>query len=638
MHYFSGIYSQGNKKVLEKNLDYLLINGKKTENSLRYIKDNFGFVSESPRSAPVFLSTPIADIDNKNNILVLLEGKIYNLEQLINDANINKTEKKIKMSDAQRISALYESLDIEFFKLLEGDFILVIFDKQKNKIILHKSRFGLKSFFYFFKNASLVFSSNLNSLIRWTNFKKEVDFSYLYSYLFLDNLNLNGQTEYKNIISLEAGKILIINKKEVYLKKITYPDLFDFENASEESIINTFYNTLKESVQRQISRVDSANIAFSGGIDSRIIGALAKEMQAPINAFTAKFETKIENKLTDYKLANRHAKILGAKHHVMNLGVKKFIKDLPDLLLSSERLINFNDFNKLIIFNWISSLNASVMSGDGIEEQLSLYSYHLPALYSELLINSITEPWRKKATKLASKAYFDLFFARSWGWPSDEKNIPIFSKNFLLNKGAQEKIRREAENIFKTYLSSAPKIKNQNSQFFNQALWLDFNYNLTPKTSTICNYLSQKNNAEIILPYFDQKFVSATSKIPTYLKFKPGTNGKYILRVCAKRLFKDNNIFSAFKSGSDIPFEEWLIHPLFERFVNETLTCKKTKISSIINPRYIERIIDEHYENKSLIAIKDPKKRTFALIKGGKNHTHKILKLLGLETWLKNNF
>jgi hypothetical protein len=120
---------------------------------------------------------------------------------------------------------------------------------------------------------------------------------------------------------------------------------------------------------------------------------------------------------------------------------------------------------------------------------------------------------------------------------------------------------------------------------------------------------------------------------------RPGRiSGKDILRECAKKMIGEKESFSAFKSGSDIPFEEWLVEPLFEQFIKEKLKTKKIKEFGIINPLYIEKIIKEHYTNKRLTEQRDIYKRISMLTKDGKNHTHKLLKILGLQFWLENNF
>ena len=173
------------------------------------------------------------------------------------------------------------------------------------------------------------------------------------------------------------------------------------------------------------------------------------------------------------------------------------------------------------------------------------------------------------------------------------------------------------------------------SSFFNKTLWVDFTNNFSPKIFTICDLISRSNSVEICPPFLHSDFVNFSSKIPGSLKLKPGTRlGKYIMRKAAEKLIGKRSAYTNFKSGSDIPFYEWLLDPYFEKYVRNILKKTRIKKYGILNPDYVEKIVDEHYREKELFR----QSGTWLILKKGKDHTHKILKLLGFQIWIENNF
>ena len=95
----------------------------------------------------------------KYNNILLFNGEIYNYLEIK-----NKLEQKYKFttsSDTEVLLTAYKEWGIDFVKKLEGMWSFVIFDRNKNEIILSRDRFGEKPLFYYYQNNNLIFGSEL---------------------------------------------------------------------------------------------------------------------------------------------------------------------------------------------------------------------------------------------------------------------------------------------------------------------------------------------------------------------------------------------------------------------------------------------------------------------------------------------
>jgi asparagine synthase (glutamine-hydrolysing) len=641
MHYFSGIYNFGRKNIFDFKIENMKIKNGNAEYKV-FSEDNFKLCWQYPKQYDPILSVPLFSQSRDGNVAVILEGRIENKSELL--AKISDKKLRSGCSDVDLISALYSEYGLESFSFLKGSYAFVIWDREKKELILHKDKVGMKPLYYCKKDNVLIFGTFLGAIFESNLIKKEINFKWLSNYFFMDGLNQGDDTEYEGLKNLMPGKILIANKSGISLSQIEVEEKFKIDQLSEKEIRDRFREIMFDSIKKTFSLGQSASLAFSGGIDTKIILAASKKYKFPIDTFTLEFESRAECKNIDYQLAKKTAKKYKVKHHRINSSTKKFLKEIETILKPSERLINFNSLNSLYIFKLLSKSNSLIISGDGSEEQLSLYGHHLFPNRADYLLENIPLYHIKILSKPIIETYCNSFFCRSWEWRDDspENNETIFKKNLFSETAIKKVGKCNSTKTFYSCLADSPDTevyyykKSPFSSFLNKALWIDFKNNFSPRFFAVCDFISRFNSVEIISPFLDADFVDFSSKIPASMKFKPeARQGKYIMRQAAEKLIGKKNAYTNFKSGSDIPFYEWLVDPCFEIYVRNMLKKSKIKKYGILNPEYVEKIINEHYREKELI---DSFNKGGNLIKKGIDHTHKILKLLGFQFWLDNNF
>jgi len=110
----------------------------------------------------------IADVNNGSQPLVsstgdvvgVFNGAIYNTDELIRDYQLSP----INNNDGAIALELYERIGLAFSSLLEGMFAFILYDKRINRVVAVRDPIGIKPLFWTPNSNELVFSSSLSSI------------------------------------------------------------------------------------------------------------------------------------------------------------------------------------------------------------------------------------------------------------------------------------------------------------------------------------------------------------------------------------------------------------------------------------------------------------------------------------------
>ena len=131
------------------------------------------------------------------SVVVLCNGEIYNHDNLRTDlkskGHIFKSE-----SDAEVIAHLYEEKGLNFPAFLDGMFAVVLWDKNKSRLLLLRDRVGVKPLYYYSKNDDFIFASEIKSILKHPEVSKEIDQNSLGAYFSLNYVPYPS-TIFKNI-------------------------------------------------------------------------------------------------------------------------------------------------------------------------------------------------------------------------------------------------------------------------------------------------------------------------------------------------------------------------------------------------------------------------------------------------------
>src|SRR3989339_513681 len=490
----------------------------------------------------------------------------------------------------------------------------------------------------FFRPSKIISGSIIRSVVS-SCVKKKLNSTYVASYFFLDGLNIGDSTEYENVYNLMPGNLLVFgrNGKEVQDFSFFSEPKFLPDKTVKEYCYD-FFKKIQEAIKKEIQKEKKCSIAFSGGVDTGLLLGLLDKEGVLVETKTVNFKT-ISRKNEDYNRAKKRAADYGINHKVVIFKPKQFLKILSEVVPKLDRLANINILNSLIIFRLISEGGDIIFSGDGAEEQLGFYNYHGFAYNFDRMVKNLPLSDTRDIYQNSLLVIYNSIFCRSWEWKNNVSPKAYFTD--LFSNDFNKKINNA--NLYGYFLrcidrtidsSTTVNTPSQFPSLFNKILSLDFINNIVPNKFMLSDITSRLYSVKISLPFASENLVHFLFRIPAFLKTRNDNyaNSKYIERLALSRFMNDDIAFSEFKSGSDIPFCEWLLDKDFEKMVKKVLSPRRVARIGVFKKDYIEKIIKEHYKNRKVII------RGSVCIKDGIDHMHKILKLVGFVLWWENNF
>ncbi|MFK5951072.1 MAG: asparagine synthase (glutamine-hydrolyzing), partial [Methylococcales bacterium] len=227
---------------------------------------------------------PIGNEDG--SIQIVFNGEIYNYqalrEKLMAKGHIFKTD-----SDTETIVHAYEEYGYQCVEHLRGMFAFAIWDKNKEELFISRDRFGKKPLFIYQTDNSIIFASEIKSILQYTGYKRDVDLSSVWQY-FSYRYAPGPATLFKNIAKLNPGNNGVW--RQGVFKQWSYYTPPDFESVTPQILDNpvvAFLDKLEESVRiRMVSDVPFGAF-LSGGIDSSaIVGLMSRHSSLPIKTFS----------------------------------------------------------------------------------------------------------------------------------------------------------------------------------------------------------------------------------------------------------------------------------------------------------------------------------------------------------------
>jgi len=268
--------------------------------------------------------------NEKHDVCLIFSGDHYadrkEKDQLRNRGHESNSK------DVSHLMHLYEELDFDFFKALNGSFSGVLVDFQKKRIILFVDRYGLNRIYYHKNSDGFYFSSEAKSLLKVLPKTRSLDFTSLGEY-FSCGCALQNRSLFAGISLLPGGSMWRFSF-DGKLETDTYFRKADFESqprltAAEyhDSLSKTFPVVLK----RYLNSDQKTGVSLTGGVDSRMVMAWANCSPNSLPCYTFAGEYRDS---ADVKIARTVANICRQPHEVIRVG-RDFLKNFPSLAEST---------------------------------------------------------------------------------------------------------------------------------------------------------------------------------------------------------------------------------------------------------------------------------------------------------------
>lgn len=302
--------------------------------------DSFGRAYKTAKHAKLAMSR-LAIIDVKGGdqpfysedkkIVIIGNGEIYNYQEL--KKKLKQKHKFVSKSDIEIILHLYEEYGPKVFKFLKGMFAIAIYDKEKDRLILARDRWGEKPLYYTSLQNNFYFSSELKSLLKVKKINKDLDLAAINTYFHYYYIP-EWQTCFKDVHKLTAGSYMLIKAKDLSFEIKTYWQPSK-RLRSRKNLKQKIQKTFSKACERTMLSDVPVGLALSGGFDSAAIAAtLAPKFASSLTTFTIGYEGAPKTDERFY--AKKLAKYFGMRHIDLEIKDEEVLNDFPKLVITQD--------------------------------------------------------------------------------------------------------------------------------------------------------------------------------------------------------------------------------------------------------------------------------------------------------------
>lgn len=504
--------------------------------------------------------------DDEAELSMVYNGCIYNYIEL--RAELIKIGHSFKTNgDTEVVLKSYKEWGPESLSRFEGDFAIAIWDNRERKLFLARDRFGVKPLYYADEKNFFRFGSTLQSIIVKKDIDLQLDPESLHMHFTLHAVVPAPNTIFKNIKKVPPGHYLTIDEnKKILFKKYWSLDNLNKNNyiTDEKEALYLTKKTLKESIDKRLSASDTdVGVLLSGGLDSSLIVALAKDKFPNLKTYSIGFDDDQEEKGSEFYFSDQVVEKFNTNHKKFIINNQSVLHKLPDAFKSmSEPMVAQDAIAFFMLSELVSKEVKVVLSGQGADEAFAGYFW-----YQNIALE-------KNHHKNFAKHYFD----RS----NDEM------KSFLNINFDEDFSLKMIEKNFKD-IGSKSLLRNV------------LNFDIT--TLVVDDPVKRVDNMtmawglEARVPFLDHKLIELSSNIDANMHLK--RNGKKLLKDISDNLLP-NEIISRKKGYFPMPALKFIRGEYYD-FVYDILNSSECYNRNLYNKDYIDKLLKQPNEHKTAI-------------------------------------
>ena len=567
-------------------------------------------------------------LSHDGRYVVILNGEIYNYREL-REQLASKGRSFRTQTDTEVLLTAWAEWGADCLSRLNGMFAFALWDDKERTLFLVRDRVGIKPLYYTHNGSSLVFASEVKSILASGLVKAELDREALHQFLtFLWAPDPN--TLFRGIKTVPPGHFVKLRDNE-----LTVREWWDISfDAIEEGRSDAWWQEqVLETLDRVVKLEMVADVPLgsflSGGIDSSSIVAMMKHHSngRRIGTYTIGIEAedlRYDIIPDDVQWARRVNQQLDTDYHEIML--KPDVAELlPKLVYHMDEPAIDMAIPSYLVSRAARETLRVMLSGMGGDEVFAGYPRQLamkiagafdpvPQLLRRPLMRTLanvlpggmpgklTAPLRN-AKKFARSAALD-FEDRYLGYETyftDEAKARLYTDEM---RGVTDGL--DAYSAHRRYFS---RVKN--AAPLNQLLYVDLKTFLPCLNLMTTDKTSMAANLEVRVPFLNQEMLELTARMPPDLKLR-GLKRKYILKRAAEKLLPREIVWRK-KAGFGAPIRSWLRGPL-RPMVDDLLSAETVKRRGLFRPEEVRRVID-------------------ANLSGREDYNLQVFQLLNLELW-----
>jgi asparagine synthase (glutamine-hydrolysing) len=557
--------------------------------------------------------------NESGDVVLIYNGEIYNFAELRRELEA-KGHRFRSATDSEVIVHGYEEWGDDCVLKFNGMFAFALWDARRRRLLLARDRYGIKPLYYYHRDRTLLFGSEVKALLPHPAMRIGVDRPALLEYFTFQN-QFGDRTLFNDVRMLPAGHVMAVTSDGNVSRRKYWDYRFEEPAASttdpaeyEEELHRLFV----AAVRRQLVSDVPVGAYLSGGMDSGGITAVASQQIPNLASFTAGFDLSSASGLELHFDERRRAEALSyqfkTEHYQVVLKSGDMERVMPSLVWHQEDLRVGQCYPNFYVARLASKFVKVVLAGTGGDELYGGY------------------PWRyyRAVGSLDVDNYVERYYA-FW-----QRLVPNTVIHRLFQPDIWASIRHiNTIDVMRGVVDGATGALERPEDYVNRSLYFECKTFLQGLL-VVEDKLSMAHGLETRVPFLDNDVVDFAMRLPVRTKlknldladridenaigpkndlyFNRTNDGKVILRQTLARLLPARYVEGA-KQGFSAPDASWFRGESID-YVKALILDPQARIYEFLRPDTVAELVNEH-------------------LRGEKNRRLLIWSLISFEWWCR---
>lgn len=496
---------------------------------------------------------------------IIYNGEIYNYIELRNELGLSNFRTR---SDTEVILRAYQRWGEGCVRRFRGMFAIAIWDSVKGQLFLARDRFGVKPLYWVKTSVGVYFASEIKALLPFLR-QRRINEAALSDY-FTFQFCLGVKTLVDGVVQMPAAHYGLIKPGEDFKLQRYWEVHYDIDyEHTERWFSQRLRELLEDSVKMHLRADVEVGAYVSGGIDSSLLAAMAREIRqdGPFKIFNGRFTDGKDFDESHY--ARALADERGMDLDISDIGEEDFVDNIAKVIWHLDQpTAGPGVFPQYMVSKRVGEHVKVVLGGQGGDEIFGGYARYLVAYFEQCIKGAIDGTlhngnylvtYESIISNLETLRQYKPMLKEFWSaglfGERDDRYWRLVNRantfGGILAPGVLD--QRETYEEFKSIFWGDNVGKES---YFDSMTHFDFK-TLLPALLHVEDRMSMAHGVEARVPFLDHPLVEFAATIPADIKFKNGE---------LKRLLK--TVFSAQlpsairsrkdKMGFPVPLNLWL--------------------------------------------------------------------------------
>jgi asparagine synthase (glutamine-hydrolysing) len=572
----------------------------------------------SVRLSIVDLSTgqqPLSDASG--NYWIVYNGEVFNYPEL--RAELEKKGVKFKTTcDTEIVVQMYAMYGAGCLKYFNGQFAFCIWDKTKQELFLARDRVGIRPLYYWSKDQSFAFCSEIKGIFTLDEIERELDPDSL-AQVFTFWTTLTPNTPFKGIYELPPGQHMLVKDGNIRIERYWSMEFPSGNNSNHTSVtqkVEELEDLLKDAVRIRLRADVPVGAYLSGGLDSSVTTSLIHEIDPGVlNTFSIGFKEKAFDE-TVYQ--QECAKYFDTRHTAFECTSDDIAEQFEKTIWHTEfPLLRTSPTPMFLLSKKVRERNIKVViTGEGADEILAGYNIFKEAKIRRFWAkdpNSTSRPkllsklypylpMMKESNNLALKMFFgyklgetdDPLYSHLLRWHNTSRIKTYFSKEFTSAIKEFDPLDGVYSSLPENFMNWSDLAK---SQFLESSIFMS-GYLLSSQGDR----MGMGNSVEGRFPFLDYRLIEFSAKLPDRYKLNC-LNEKFLLKKMSVGKIPDS-ITKRSKQAYRAPIASSFFSVNAPGTINDILSEQSINEFGIFDPVKVQSLIKK-IKNKTNMSEMD---------------------------------